>query len=184
MLEAQVADVSEKLRASIGGPRAHLERRPRAARTNGFVPAVSLAPSVPFANDAPNWGTARARARAPRARRRHERPGGTRARECRVRWVVFGAGAVGGVVGARLHRSGHDVTLVARGDHLRALRARGLRVESPDGASTLRIPAVDDVAPLGLTPRDVVLIATKSQHTDAALQHLVPAVPPELPVLC
>jgi 2-dehydropantoate 2-reductase len=97
---------------------------------------------------------------------------------------VYGAGAVGGVVGAGLHQSGRDVTLVARGAHLQALRERGLRVEGPDGASTYDIPAVGDVARLKLTADDVVLIATKSQHTDDVLQHLGPAAPPELPVVC
>jgi 2-dehydropantoate 2-reductase len=101
-----------------------------------------------------------------------------------VRWVVYGAGAVGGVVGAGLHQSGHDVTLIARGEHLQALRERGLRVERPDGAATHDIPALDDVAPLELTARDVVLIAAKSQHTEQVLERLIPAAPPELPVVC
>jgi 2-dehydropantoate 2-reductase len=101
-----------------------------------------------------------------------------------VRWVVYGAGAVGGVVGAGLHQSGHDVTLVARGEHLQALREHGLRVERPDDATTHDIPAVDDVASLELTAGDVVLIATKSQHTERVLEHLTAAAPPALPVVC
>jgi len=101
-----------------------------------------------------------------------------------VRWVVYGAGAVGGLVGAGLHGAGEDVTLVARGEHLRAMQARGLRVEGPDGETTHRIPAVGDVAPLGLTERDVVLVATKSQHTEAVLACLASAAPAELTVIC
>ncbi|HLG01078.1 MAG TPA: 2-dehydropantoate 2-reductase N-terminal domain-containing protein, partial [Acidimicrobiia bacterium] len=49
-----------------------------------------------------------------------------------MRVVVYGAGAVGGVVGARLFQAGHDVTLIARGDHYAAIRERGLRVDAGD----------------------------------------------------
>jgi 2-dehydropantoate 2-reductase len=89
-----------------------------------------------------------------------------------VRVVVFGAGAIGGLIGARLHQQGHDVTLVARGDHLRAIREHGLTVEAPDGATAAPIPATDDVATLELAPADVALLTTKSQHTAAAVDAL------------
>jgi 2-dehydropantoate 2-reductase len=58
-----------------------------------------------------------------------------------MRVVVFGAGAIGGLVGARLFQAGVDVTLVARGVHAEALTA-GLVLESPDGTVTLPIPVV------------------------------------------
>ena len=51
-----------------------------------------------------------------------------------MRFVVYGAGAIGGVIGARLHQHGHEVVLIARGAHLEAIRARGLRIESADAA--------------------------------------------------
>ena len=50
-----------------------------------------------------------------------------------MRFVVFGAGAIGGVLGARLHAAGHDVVLIARGPHLDAIRGHGLRVLDPSG---------------------------------------------------
>jgi 2-dehydropantoate 2-reductase len=56
-------------------------------------------------------------------------------------YVVFGAGAIGAVVGGRLCQAGYDVTLIARGAHLEAIRARGLRLESPDGSETTGVPA-------------------------------------------
>lgn len=102
-----------------------------------------------------------------------------------MRFVVIGAGAVGGVVGGRLHEHGHDVVLVARGEHLRRIREDGLRIESPDGASTVRVPVVDGPAAVGLTPDDVVLLALKSQDTHDALTALADATdrtPP--PVVC
>jgi len=90
-----------------------------------------------------------------------------------MRWVVYGAGAVGGVLGGRLFEAGHDVALVARGDHLRALRDHGLRVASPEGTRTLPVPAVAGAEEL---PRDepmVVLLTVKSQQTHAAVDDLV-----------
>lgn len=91
------------------------------------------------------------------------------------RYVVIGAGAVGGSIGARLHQSGHEVVLVARGEHLARMQADGLRFVSPDGDARLTIPAVagpDDLALSGdtaLTEDDVLVLATKSQHTADAL---------------
>ena len=58
-----------------------------------------------------------------------------------MRYIVIGAGAVGGTIGARLHQSGCDVLLVARGAHYEALRERGLRLITPDSDQVLDIPA-------------------------------------------
>ncbi len=88
------------------------------------------------------------------------------------RFIVFGAGAVGGVAGARLFEAGHDVTLVARGAHREAIAAHGLTLRSPAGSVTLQIPVVADVAAAGARDDDVVLLAVKSQHTQAALSAL------------
>jgi 2-dehydropantoate 2-reductase len=100
-----------------------------------------------------------------------------------MRVVVFGAGAIGGLVGARLFEHGTDVTLVARGDHAEAL-ASGLVLEAPEGSSTLPVPVVTDVAALRWTDDTVVLLAVKSQQTEEALGHLVTAAPPETPIVC
>jgi 2-dehydropantoate 2-reductase len=86
-----------------------------------------------------------------------------------MRFVVFGAGAIGGVLGARLHAAGHDVVLIARGPHLDAIREHGLRVLDPSGDHTFRIPAVADPSELALGEDDVVLLAVKSQDTLGAL---------------
>ena len=60
-----------------------------------------------------------------------------------VRFVVYGAGSIGGVVGARLFQHGHDVVLIARGRHLEAIRSHGLLLQDPAGEQALRIGAVD-----------------------------------------
>ena len=101
-----------------------------------------------------------------------------------MRFVVVGAGAVGGVVGARMAQHGHDVVLVARGPHLEAIRADGLRLDSPDGSVTIAIDAVADPAAAGIEAGDVVLLAVKSQDTPAALDALAAAAPATVPVVC
>ncbi len=73
-----------------------------------------------------------------------------------MRFVVLGAGATGGFVGASLARGGADVTLIARGAQLEALRSRGVRVLSPRGDFEVRPPATDDLGAIG--EADVVFV--------------------------
>ncbi len=100
-----------------------------------------------------------------------------------MRFVVAGAGAIGGVVGGRLAEHGHDVVLVARGDHGAALAADGLLLRSPDRQVRLHLPVVDRPSAAGLTDGDVLLVAVKSQDTQAILDDLG-AAPDDLPVVC
>jgi 2-dehydropantoate 2-reductase len=87
-----------------------------------------------------------------------------------VRYIIIGAGAVGGTLGGRLAQSGNDVVLVARGAHLDALRDSGLRLITVSGVVTAAIPAVAGAAELGELRRDDVLVlAVKSQNTAEAL---------------
>jgi 2-dehydropantoate 2-reductase len=101
-----------------------------------------------------------------------------------MRFVVYGAGAVGGVVGARLHQSGHEVVLIARGEHLAVLQRDGLTLETPDEEVTLRIPAVGDPSEIGWRSGDVVMLAVKGQDTAAALEALSAAGAQDAPVVC
>jgi 2-dehydropantoate 2-reductase len=101
-----------------------------------------------------------------------------------VRFVIHGAGAVGGVVGAQLARNGHEVLLIARGPHLDRIRSTGLRIETPAGGETLRIPAVGHPSDAGLGEGDVVLLAVKSQDTVDALDALRGATDRSLPIVC
>jgi 2-dehydropantoate 2-reductase len=90
-----------------------------------------------------------------------------------MRIAVMGAGGVGGYFGARLAAAGHDVSFVARGDHLAALRARGLVVRSANGDVAIAAPrASDDPATLGAA--DVVLFAVKLWDTEGAAARLRP----------
>ncbi|BCJ76062.1 2-dehydropantoate 2-reductase [Catellatospora sp. IY07-71] len=101
----------------------------------------------------------------------------------RMRFIVHGAGAVGGVLGAHLHLSGHPVVLVARGAHLSAIRERGLTLETGTGARTMHVPAVAGPAGIEWRDGDVVLLAVKSQDTRAALADLAACAPPGTPVV-
>jgi 2-dehydropantoate 2-reductase len=104
-----------------------------------------------------------------------------------MRFVIVGAGAVGGVVGARLHQAGHDVALIARGAHLEAIERSGLTLETPAERTVLRIPVAGDPAQLGVGASgsdDVVLLATKSQDTAGALDALQRAGAWEVPIVC
>jgi len=99
-----------------------------------------------------------------------------------MRIVVMGSGGTGGYFGAKLARAGEDVTFVARGAHLEAIRARGLRVKSAiDGEWVVRAPAVERLA--GLPPADLVLFCVKSFDTDIAGEVIKPVVGPGTGVL-
>ena len=89
-----------------------------------------------------------------------------------MKFAVFGAGGVGGYLGARLADAGHEVHLVARGDHLAAIRNHGLRLESVAGDTTVEVPATDDPAEVGAC--DAVLFCVKAYDTVSAAAELDP----------
>jgi 2-dehydropantoate 2-reductase len=101
-----------------------------------------------------------------------------------VRYVIIGAGAVGGSLGACLSASNHNVVLVARGSHYEAIRDHGLRFETPDSVEVVPVPAVSDPADARITADDVVLLAVKSQDTEGALNSLVGNAPLDTPIVC
>lgn len=98
--------------------------------------------------------------------------------------MVVGAGAVGGVIAARLVQAGLPVTAVARGAHAAAIAQHGLRLETPDETVTVPLPVVTDPGALAWEPDDVVLLAVKSQDTVAALDRLAQVAPPTVLVVC
>jgi 2-dehydropantoate 2-reductase len=100
-----------------------------------------------------------------------------------VRFIVYGAGGIGGVMGARLHQSGHDVLLIARGAHYEAIRDNGLRVQSAEEDVTLEIPVVDHPSKIEWRSDDVVFLGMKSQDTLDALTTLEPLAPPSIAIV-
>jgi 2-dehydropantoate 2-reductase len=101
-----------------------------------------------------------------------------------MRFIIYGAGGIGGTIGARLFQRGGEVVLIARGEHGAILQRDGLTLVAPDGAFTLPVPTVLHPRELTFAAGDVVILAMKSQHTRGALEDLSAAAPAELAVVC
>jgi 2-dehydropantoate 2-reductase len=101
-----------------------------------------------------------------------------------MRFVIYGAGAIGGTIGARLFQHGYPVLLIARGAHLEAIRRRGLVFKSPAETVTLPMECVGHPSEARLEAGDLVLMAMKAQHTEDALRALRDAAGQGVPVVC
>ena len=99
-----------------------------------------------------------------------------------MRIAVMGAGSIGGYFGGVLSRAGNDVTLIARGHHLRAIVDHGLRVIRDHEEFTVHCDATDD--PGGVGEVELVLLTVKTYHNEQAVPALVPLVGPATTVLC
>jgi len=91
-----------------------------------------------------------------------------------VRFLIAGAGAIGGYIGACLARSGQDVTLFARGPHLRAIQERGLTVLSGEGDFHVNPPVAGDLAEAG--PADVIVLGVKAHSLTQLAPRLEPLI--------
>jgi 2-dehydropantoate 2-reductase len=99
-----------------------------------------------------------------------------------MRVAVIGSGGVGGFIGGRLAKAGHEVAFLARGEHLRALQQHGLRVRSTDGDFDIpSITATDRPDQLG--PADLFLFTVKTYDTEEAAAPLKPLLQPGATVL-
>lgn len=93
---------------------------------------------------------------------------------------VFGAGAIGGHLAVRLAKGGAEVSVVARGGILDAIRSRGLTINAPDGPSTAHLRATDDPRDLG--PQDAVIVTAKGHHLPGVAAGIAPLLGPDTPV--
>ena len=98
-----------------------------------------------------------------------------------MRFAVVGAGAIGAYLGAKLARAGEDVSLIARGPHLKAMQADGVRVRSPEGDFEARPLATDDYNKVG--PVDFVLLTLKAHSLPEIAPKLAPLLGPETAVV-
>lgn len=89
-----------------------------------------------------------------------------------MRYLVFGAGGIGGTIGGKLAAAGFEVGLIARGEHLDVLERHGLSLRDPDGTERFGLPAYGDVGQAEVRAGDVVILAVKSQQTAEALRAL------------
>ena len=92
-----------------------------------------------------------------------------------MRFAILGSGAVGGYFGAKLAKSGQDVTFIARGAHLAAIRSKGLQIQSAKlGDFVVKAAAESDTSKIG--PVDVVIVAVKAYDNSTALPMLKPMI--------
>jgi 2-dehydropantoate 2-reductase len=89
-----------------------------------------------------------------------------------MRLLIVGAGGIGGYFGAQFVAHGHDVTFLARGSHLAAMRERGLTVESAVAPARLPVNATDNIGEAGRP--DVILMCTKLADLEAAAEQIAP----------
>lgn len=96
--------------------------------------------------------------------------------------VIMGAGGMGGYIGGRLALAGREVVFIARGEHLRAIRQRGLRVESPAGDFEIYpATAADDPGTIGMA--DLILFCVKSYDAVEAAKLINPLIGPDTAIL-
>jgi 2-dehydropantoate 2-reductase len=102
-----------------------------------------------------------------------------------MRYIMYGAGAIGGLLGAQLYRAGFDVVLIARGEHLKAIQNNGLCIKNPAGSATLPLAAVAHPEEIEFRTDDVVFLTMKTQDTESALTDLEAATGgADLPIVC
>ena len=90
---------------------------------------------------------------------------------------VYGAGVIGGILGSSLARAGHDVSLIARGAHLEAIKRKGLTVVTPESSATTQHRASADPRDLG--PQDLVIVATKTPAFFEVAKNIGPLLGPD-----
>ena len=98
-----------------------------------------------------------------------------------MRFLIAGAGAIGGYIGARMAQAGFDVTLFARGPHLRAMQERGVQVKSPEGDFIAHPTIASSLEEVG--PVDVVFLGVKAHGLPQLAPHLKPVLGPDTTVV-
>ena len=102
-----------------------------------------------------------------------------------MRFVICGAGAVGGVLGGQLAKAGFDVIFMEKiPEHVHAINEHGLQLKGVHGNHTLNIPTVMRASEIDFRPDDVIFLAVKSFHCEAAVAELRRATALELPIFC
>jgi 2-dehydropantoate 2-reductase len=100
------------------------------------------------------------------------------------RYVIYGAGAIGGAIGGQLLQAGAEVTFIARGANYNALLRGGLRIETPTADQVFQVHVINHPTETTIGPDDVVVLAMKTQDTSQALHDLAAAAPHDVSILC
>jgi len=101
-----------------------------------------------------------------------------------MRYIIYGAGAVGSVIGGRLYQAGRNVILITRGEHLTAIQERWLILKAPGETFEIPIRAAGHPTEITFTDDDVIIFAMKSQDSEDAQRTLFSLTGSDLPVVC
>ena len=101
-----------------------------------------------------------------------------------MRYIIYGAGGIGGGIGALLTRAGREAILIARGEHLIAMREQGLLIRRASGVERIAVQTAAHPAEIAFRDDDIVLLTMKGQDTQAALDDLEAAAGAQIPVVC
>ncbi len=94
---------------------------------------------------------------------------------------IYGAGAIGGYLGAEIADAGYDVTLIARGPHLQAMRENGLRLQIGGQEKRINVTCTDDPATVG--PQDYVIVTLKAHSVGPIVDQMLPLLGPETAIV-
>jgi len=100
-----------------------------------------------------------------------------------MRYIIYGAGGIGSIMGGHLARTGHDVILIGRPGHASIINNNGLRLITPTGTHILRIPAVTNPSQIDFSTGDMLFLCMKGQDTELALKDLI-KVTKDIPIFC
>ena len=100
-----------------------------------------------------------------------------------MRYIIYGAGGIGCVIGGHLARTGHNVLLIGRLNHVSIINKDGLRLITPTHTYVLRIPAVTSPSHVKFSTDDVIFLCMKGQNTEEALRELQ-LVTKDVPIFC
>jgi len=98
-----------------------------------------------------------------------------------MKFCIYGAGAIGGYLGAELALSGNQVTLIARGPHLKAIQKNGLTLVKEGESKTVDVSCTDDPTEAG--PQDYVIITLKAHSVSGIVEQMLPLLGPDTPVV-
>jgi 2-dehydropantoate 2-reductase len=101
-----------------------------------------------------------------------------------MRFIIYGAGAIGSLFGAYLARAGNDTVLIGRQSHVEKINRDGLKIVTAGGPFTVPVAAVTDPSKIKSQPGDIIFITLKAQDTAVSLDSLSQSFPPDTPVFC
>ena len=101
-----------------------------------------------------------------------------------MRFIIYGAGAIGSLFGAYLARAGQNTVLIGRQEHVNEINRAGLCIVTADGSFTVSVPAVTQPAEIEYQAGDIIFLTTKSQDTQDAANVLAKYAPKDMVIFC